>query len=106
VLIGLYLIAGIRFDIWNEGLLYCIPLLLFVFIIFYSVSALVGLLWGNAIVCVVSCIIFWLFCFAIGAIHDGMQQHVELLPQITRVDKIDGKLMVVNQRGDFSLWKK
>lgn len=106
VLIGLYLIAGIRFDIWNEGLLYCIPLLLFVFIIFYSVSALVGLLWGNAIVCVVSCIIFWLFCFAIGAIHDGMQQHVELLPQITRVDKIDGKLMVVNQRGDFSLWNK
>ncbi len=104
VLIGLYLIAGIRFDIWNEGLLYCIPLLLFVFIIFYSVSALVGLIWGNSIVCVVSCIIFWLFCFAIGAIHDGMQQHVELLPQITRVDKIDGKLMVVNQRGDFSLW--
>lgn len=106
VLIGLYLIAGIRFDIWNEGLLYCIPLLLFVFIIFYSVSALVGLLWGNSIVCVVSCIIFWLFCFAIGAIHDGMQQHVELLPQISRVDKIDGKLMVVNQRGDFSLWNE
>jgi ABC-type transport system involved in multi-copper enzyme maturation permease subunit len=106
VLIGLYLIAGIRFDIWNEGLLYCIPLLLFVFIIFYSVSSLVGLLWGNAIVCVVSCIIFWLFCFAIGAIHDGMQQHVELLPQITRVDKIAGKLMAVNQRGDFSLWNE
>jgi len=106
VLIGLYLIAGIRFDIWNEGLLYCIPLLLFVFIIFYSVSALVGLVWGNSIVCVVSCIIFWLFCFAIGAIHDGMQQHVELLPQISRVDKIDGKLMVVNQRGDFSLWNE
>ncbi len=106
VLIGLYLIAGIRFDIWNEGLLYCIPLLLFVFIIFYSVSALVGLVWGNSIVCVVSCIIFWLFCFAIGAIHDGMQQHVELLPQISRVDRIDGKLMVVNQRGDFSLWNE
>ncbi len=106
VLIGLYLIAGIRFNIWNEGLLYCIPLLLFVFIIFYSVSALVGLVWGNSIVCVVSCIIFWLFCFAIGAIHDGMQQHVELLPQISRVDKIDGKLMVVNQRGDFSLWNE
>ena len=91
VLIGLYLIAGIRFDIWNPGLLYCIPLLLFVFIIFYSVSALVGLIWGNAIVCVVSCIIFWLFCFALGAIHDGMQQHVELLPQISRVEKINDK---------------
>ena len=104
VLIGLYLIAGIRFDIWNPGLLYCIPLLLFVFIIFYSVSALVGLIWGNAIVCVVSCIIFWLFCFALGAIHDGMQQHVELLPQISRVEKINDKYWAVNQRGDVGVW--
>lgn len=104
VLIGLYLIAGIRFDIWNEGLLYCIPLLLFVFIIFYSVSSLVGLIWGNAIVCVVSCIIFWLFCFALGAIHDGMQQHVELLPQISRVEKINDKYWAVNQRGDIGVW--
>ena len=106
VLIGLYLIAGIRFDIWNEGLLYCIPLLLFVFIIFYSVSALVGLIWGNAIVCVVACIIFWLFCFAVGAVHDGMQQHVELLPQISRIDKIDDKYWAVNQRGDVSIWNE
>ncbi len=104
VLIGLYFIAGIRFDIWNEGLLYCIPLLLFVFIVFYSMSALVGLIWGNAIVCVVACIIFWLFCFAVGAIHDGMQQHVELLPQISRIDKINDKYWAVNQRGDVSVW--
>jgi len=104
VLIGLYFIAGIRFGIWNEGLLYCIPLLVFVFIIFYSVSALVGLIWGNAIVCVVACIIFWLFCFAVGAVHDGMQQHVELLPQISRIDKINDKYWAVNQRGDVSVW--
>jgi ABC-type transport system involved in multi-copper enzyme maturation permease subunit len=104
LLVGLYFIAGIRFEIWNEGLLACIPLLLFVFIIFYSISALVGLIWGNAIICVVSCIVFWLFCFAIGAIHDGMSQHVELFPQISRIDQIDGKLLVVNQRGDFNIW--
>ncbi len=106
VLIGLYLIAGIRFDIWNEGLLYCIPLLLFVFIIFYSVSALVGLIWGNAIVCVVACIIFWLFCFALGAIHDGMQQHVDFLPQISRIERIEDKYWTVNQRGDVSIWNE
>lgn len=106
LLVGLYFIAGIRFEIWNEGLLACIPLLLFVFIIFYSISALVGLIWGNAIICVVSCIVFWLFCFAIGAIHDGMSQHVELFPQISRIDSIDGKLLVVNQRGDFNMWNE
>ncbi len=106
LLVGLYFIAGFRFEIWNEGLLACIPLLLFVFIIFYSISALVGLIWGNAIICVVTCIVFWLFCFAIGAIHDGMSQHVRLFPQISRIDEINGKLLVINQRGDFNMWNE
>lgn len=106
VLLGLYLIAGFRFDIWNAGLLACIPLLLFVFIIFYSVSGFTGLVWGNAIVCVVSCLIFWLFCFSLGFIHDAIMPHVEFFPQISRIEKIDDKLTVVNERGDFSVWNE
>ncbi len=106
LLVGLYFIAGIRFEIWNEGLLACIPLLLFVFVIFYSVSALAGVIWGNAIVCVVSCIVFWMFCFALGAVHDGMLRHVEILPQISRIEKLDGKLLAVNQRGEVGMWNE
>jgi hypothetical protein len=106
LLVGLYFIAGIRFDIWNEGLIGCIPLLLFVFIVFYSVSALAGVIWGNAIVCVVSCIVFWMFCFALGAVHDGMLRHVDILPQISRIEEIDDKLLAVNQRGEVGIWNE
>ncbi len=106
VLIGLYLIAGLRFDIWNVGLLACIPILLFVFIIFYSVSALAGLIWGNAIVSVVVCMLFWLFCFSLGTTHDALLPQVEVLPQISRIRPIDGKLLTVDQRGTLGVWNE
>ncbi|MEO8270580.1 MAG: ABC transporter permease, partial [Aureliella sp.] len=106
VLIGLYLIAGLRFDIWNLGLLVCIPILMFVFIIFYSVSALVGLIWGNAIVCVVACMLFWLFCFSVGVMHDAIGPQVEVMPQISRIRTIEGNLLTVDQRGKLGVWNE
>ncbi len=104
VLIGLYFIAGLRFEIWNQGLLACIPILMFVFIIFYSVSALAGLIWGNAIVSVVVCMVFWLFCFSIGAMHDALLPQSELLTQMSRVRKVNENVLVVNERGGLGVW--
>lgn len=104
VMIGLYFIAGLRFEVWNLGLLVCIPILMFVFIIFYSVSALVGLIWGNAIVCVVACMLFWLACFSLGMMHAALEPQVEVMPQISRIRSIDGRLMTVNERGQLGVW--
>ncbi len=104
VMLGLYLIAGMRFEVWNVGLLVCIPILMFVFIIFYSVSALVGLIWGNAIVCVVACMLFWLACFSLGMMHAALEPQVEVLPQISRIRSIGGRLLTVNERGQLGVW--
>jgi hypothetical protein len=104
VLVGLYFIAGLRFEIWNHGLLGCIPLLLFVFMIFYSVSALAGLLWGNAIVSVVACIVFWVFCFGLGFVRDVMRAPIELNQQITRVRPVEEHLLSVTTNGELHVW--
>ncbi len=104
VLVGLFLIAGFRFDLWNYGLLACIPLLMFVFVIFYSVSALAGLLWGNAIVCVVSCMIFWLFCFSMGFMRDIIRPQVEVNQQISRVREVGPHVLAVNEQGGLGVW--
>ena len=63
---GMWLIAGLRFDIWSGHLLLCIPVFLFLFVIYYSVSALTGVIWRNAIVSVCCTILFWGLCFAVG----------------------------------------
>ncbi|MFO1063765.1 MAG: ABC transporter permease [Pirellulales bacterium] len=105
-LIGLYLVVGTRLGIWNAGLIYCIPLLLFVFVIFYSVSALVGLMWNNAIISVVACIGFWFFCTTIGLIRNGLRPSAEMVPQIVRVQEVGDETLAITQAGMVNVWNK
>lgn len=104
VLTGLYFIAGLRFGIWNEGLLGCIPLLLFVFVIFYSVSALAGLIWKNAIVCVIATMVFWFFCLAVGLIRGGMLEPFEMQTQLVRIQQVGDDLVSVDAKGRMKVW--
>ena len=106
LLIGLYFIVGIRLGIWNVGLIWCIPLLLFVFVIFYSVSALVGLIWNNPILCVVVCIVFWIFCLTIGVLESGMRMPAAWLPQIVRFAKVNDDLLAITQASEVKVWNE
>ncbi len=63
---GLWAIVGWRFGIWSEGLLWTIPVFVFVFAIYYSVSTLAAVIWRNAVVSIVVSILFWAICFAVG----------------------------------------
>lgn len=106
LLTGLYLLVGWRLGIWNSGLLLCIPLLLFVFVIFYSVSALVGLIWNNPIICVVVCIVFWVFCLVIGVLESSLRIPAILIPQIARFEEVDDELLAITQAGAVNVWNE
>ncbi len=106
VLTALYFIAGFRFQFWNAGLLACIPLLMFVFVIFYSVSALAGLLWKNAIVCVVATMVFWLFCFVLGAVYSGMNGAFEVEKQLSTIVPVGDDVMSVSGQGRLQVWNR
>lgn len=67
--IGLWLWMGIGMGIWDRAMLLSIPLYIIVFAIYFSVSAVVGLLWRSPIVSVILTLLFWAFCFAIGSSH-------------------------------------
>ena len=68
LIVGLWAIVGLRLGIWSQGLLLCIPIFLFLFAIYYSVSAFSGVVWRNAVVCVVMTVVFWFACYRGG--HD------------------------------------
>jgi hypothetical protein len=63
---GLWLILGVRFGVWDSRLLYSIPIYVFVFAIYYSVSSLAAVIWRSPIVSIGISILFWLSCFLIG----------------------------------------
>lgn len=76
---GLWLLAGWRLGVWNHRLLLCIPIFLFLFAVYYSVSALAGVIWRSAIVSVIVTILFWATCFTIGLSKGIMEQLVSTL---------------------------
>lgn len=82
---GLYLIAGVRLGYWNHRFLWCIPLLFFLFAIYYSVSAMAGVLWRNAIVSVVVAMVFWAVCFFLGVTKAGFDVQVMASKKVNRL---------------------
>ncbi|MFG0290928.1 MAG: ABC transporter permease [Rhodopirellula sp. JB044] len=50
LVVGLYLIAAFRLGVWNARILWCIPVAVVIFAVFYSVSVLAGLKWRSAII--------------------------------------------------------
>ena len=106
VLAGLYLIAGLRFEIWNTGILRCIPVFLLIFIIFYSVSALVGVIWKNSIVCIVATALFWGFCFILG-FADGLFQDILINSQrVSGVHSKNDQYFASLPQGQMRAWDR
>ena len=104
LLIGLYVYAGTRLGIWNTGILWCIPLFIFAFMIFYSVSAFVGLIWKNPIICVVITALFWGVCFCVGVIHSFFDFFLYVQPQTQRIYAVNDTVMLTTQQGRIQFW--
>lgn len=57
---GVWLLLGLRLNYWEINLLWCIPVYVFLFAIYYAVSAVAGAVWRNPIVALVSVVIFYI----------------------------------------------
>ncbi|MGY8767454.1 MAG: ABC transporter permease [Pirellulales bacterium] len=105
-IVGLWLIMGLRFGIWHPQLLLCIPIFLFLFAIYYSVSAWAGVVWKNSIVCIVVSILFWAACFAVGSTKDVLEQFLLNPQQIVKIVNTNDSVMAVTQSGKFVQWEE
>ena len=104
LIVGLWLIAGVRFDIWNHGMLSCIPVFLFMFLVYYAVSALTGLIWKSAIISVVVTVLFWITCFVVDFTHGLMDGGFIDQRRITQMALADETLVGINEAGVVQVW--
>jgi hypothetical protein len=89
LVIGLFLVAGMRLDIWNPRLLWCIPVSVFLFAVFYSVSVLAGLRWRSPILAIGVTVIFGGICMLVGFIaglSDGLVTGPDRLTHLAIAD--------------------
>jgi hypothetical protein len=100
---GLWLVLGLRFGLWNARLLWAIPLYLFLFAIYYGVSALAGVMWRNAIVSVVMAIVFWFVCWSLGTAN-GLVETLALTPRKLQTLVPAGKTMIAANSSTVFRW--
>lgn len=103
-ILGLWLLLGLRYGFWHGRLLLCIPLMLFLFAIYYSVSALAGLLWQNGIIAVVITMAFWGVCFSLWFIKDGLEAWVMQPRAITDIVPTTGQLLAKTSGEEIVEW--
>lgn len=73
---GVWLLLGLRLDYWQISLLWCIPVYVFLFGIYYAVSALAGAVWRNPIVALVSVVIFYIGLKTVEITQDQMEREM------------------------------
>lgn len=101
---GVWLILGLRHDLWHPSVLLSIPIFLLVFATYYSVSAVAGVVYRNTVLAVGFSVLFWFLCWTVGMTHDlGLalylngEQAQEILP-------VGGDLLVAQKSGEVQLW--
>ena len=94
--VGVWLILGFRLGIWETHLLLCIPLYAMVFLVYYAVSALVGLWWRNAVLSVLAAVIFWAACYGLGVAKQSLEGPTET-GRLMRLTQAGKSLIAVNQ---------
>ena len=104
LVVGTWLLLGFRLDFWYPRVLLCIPVFLFLFILYYSVSGLAGLIWRNTIVCISVTVVFWLICFVVGNSKVLIDTFVHSPNRVVRVMMVDDQLFAVLERDQTQLW--
>lgn len=101
---GLWLILGSRFGVWDANILISIPIYLFVFAIYYSVSSLIGIVWRSPIVCIALTIVFWLVCLCVGLLKNQFESRIWNKTRLVNVIEVGDQLLVANEMGIAQRW--
>ena len=89
---------------WNHRLLWSIPLFLFVYLIYYSVSAVAGAVWRNTVVAIAVTVIFWLVCFLVGTSHELIRAVVLNPLRLINVSRAGDELVSLTESGQMQRW--
>ncbi|MBL8890810.1 MAG: ABC transporter permease [Planctomycetaceae bacterium] len=65
-LVGVWLILGTRFNVWMIEILWCIPLAFTIFLVYYSVTVGVGLVFRNVVLSIIATIFFAGACYLLS----------------------------------------
>jgi WD40 repeat protein len=101
---GIWFLLGIRLEMWRPELLWCIPLYVFLFAIYFSVSALAGAIWRNAVVSLILVIVFWIGLTLIGVAQNSMNEFIVKARRLSEISANGGEVFAVDGGRTVQHW--
>jgi hypothetical protein len=101
---GIWLLLGIRMGSWQHQLLWCIPVYVFLFMVYYSVSAVAGAVWRNSIVSLVLVVLFWTALQVVGVTETALQDRLINDRGIKEIAIVDSGLLTVDGEQNTRVW--
>ena len=101
---GIWILLGVRLEMWRPELLWCIPLYVFLFAIYFSVSALAGAIWRNAVVSLILVIVFWLGLTLIGFAQNSMNEFIVKARRLSEISANGGEVFAVDGGRTVQHW--
>ncbi len=101
--VGVWLWLGLAMGIWDRATLFSIPLYIIVFAIYFSVSAVIGLIWRSPIVSVILTLIFWVACFSAGMLY-GVFDTKMVNDEICVIVPATDRVLTVDMMQQISSW--
>jgi ABC-type transport system involved in multi-copper enzyme maturation permease subunit len=95
---GTWLALGLRTGVWDMAYLWCVPLLLLHFGVFFSFSALLAVCTRSTVTCVIGSLLFWLLCW-------GMNYGRHLVTGLPDGQQVPGSLGWLVEGGYWALPK-
>ncbi len=106
LILGMWVILGLRLGVWSNGLLLSIPIYLFLFVLYYSISAATGVVYRGPIISVVMVVIFWFLCFVVGTAKDWIEG-AEIRPStVYTIIPAGEDILAVNTLGRVHAWSE
>jgi ABC-type transport system involved in multi-copper enzyme maturation permease subunit len=83
IVVGIWVVLGLRSGLWPLGFLFAIFILTFEFAIFYSVSTLVAVLTQSPIICILASCFTWLVLWSVGQFYTAVEifRPTKVLPE-------------------------
>ncbi len=101
---GIWALAGLRFGMWNSGLIATIPIFVFIFAVYYSVSCFAGAYWRNPIVAVTMAAMVWLAGWFFTGLTELGDAYVLNPLRIIKVTSAGDTAIVNTQKGEVRRW--
>jgi hypothetical protein len=104
LVVGLWLILGLRFNLWDARMLWLIPMQVFAFAVYFAVSMAAGVVYRGALMSIIAAMLFWALCFSLGTSKLFLENNFINRNRFHSIVPVGEDMLAVNEQNYVHTW--